>query len=200
MTTARRSGEAAVVQGVYRVWHAGRELLESFVAAPGPMGWRYFGRVRPADSEEDLFTVDYVVDADWGLVRYRLLHQDGTRIVATPDSSGIEVVTDRPGDERTETVAGASAVWSSSPCSLLVVDRLLRASDRIDAAAVRIGAEHEPVAVTVRFERRGAQPVATPAESSDAELVGVTVDGEDFEALIRSDLPLYARGWFDLLA
>ena len=61
------------MQGVYRVWHGGRELLESFVAAPGPIGWRYFGRVHPPDSEEELFTVDYVVDAKWGLIRYRLI-------------------------------------------------------------------------------------------------------------------------------
>jgi hypothetical protein len=28
----------------------------------------------------------------------------------------------------------------------------------------------------------------------------VMLDGERFEALIRSDLPLLARGWFDLVA
>src|SRR5205823_14330119 len=89
----------------------------------GPMGWRYFGRVHPPKSEEELFTVDYVVDAEWGLLRYRLMDQSGTRIVATPATAGIDVVTGRPGDERIETVAGASAVWSSSPCSLLVLDR-----------------------------------------------------------------------------
>ena len=143
VTRARQSGEAVVVQGVYRVWDGGRELLESFVAAPGPMGWRYFGRVRPPDSDEELFTVDHVVDAEWGLVRYRFLDQGGTRIVATPARGGIEVVTVRPGDERSATVAGASAVWSSSPCSLLVVDRLLTASGRGDVAAVRIGAALE---------------------------------------------------------
>src|SRR5438067_141464 len=66
VTRARQSGEALVVQGGYRVWDGGRELLESFVAAPGPMGWRYFGRVHPPKSEEELFTVDYVVDAEWG--------------------------------------------------------------------------------------------------------------------------------------
>jgi hypothetical protein len=115
VTRAQEGREAVVMQGVYRVWHGGRELLESFVAAPGPMGWRYFGRVHPPDSEEELFTVDYVVDAEWGLLRYRLLDQSGTRIVATPATGGVEVVTGRPGDERTETMAGASAVWSSSP-------------------------------------------------------------------------------------
>lgn len=188
------------MQGVYRVWHGGRELLESFVAAPGPMGWRYFGRVHPPDSEEELFTVDYVVDAEWGLLRYRLLDQSGTRIVATPATGGVEVVTGRPGDERTETVAGASAVWSSSPCSLLVLDRLLSTSGRSDVAAVRIGAALKPEVITVRLERRGSRPVVTPTGNSEAELVGVMLDGERFEALIRSDLPLFARGWFELMA
>src|SRR6266542_2139579 len=121
VTRAWQRGEAAVVQGVYRVWHGRREFLESFVAAPGPIGWRYFGRVHPRDSEEELFTVDHVVDAEWGLVRYRLLDQSGTSIVATLATGGIEVVTGRPGEER-------------------------------------------------------------------------------FEALIHSDLPLSARGWFDLVA
>ncbi|HEY3209537.1 MAG TPA: hypothetical protein VGL18_07030 [Actinomycetota bacterium] len=88
VTRARQRGEAVVVEGVYRVWHRGREFLESFVAAPGPMGWRYFGRVRPPESEEELFTVDYVVDAEWGLIRYRLMHQSGTSIVATRRQAG----------------------------------------------------------------------------------------------------------------
>ncbi|HEX9234962.1 MAG TPA: hypothetical protein VF972_01645 [Actinomycetota bacterium] len=200
VTRAQQSGEGVVVQGVYRVWQGGRELLESFVAARGPMGWRYFGRVHPPDSEEELFTVDYVVDAKWGLLRYRLLDQSGTRIVATPATGGIEVVAGRPGDERTETVAGASAVWSSSPCSLLVVDWLLSTSGRSDVAAVRIGAALEPEVITVRLERRGSRQVVTPTGNSEAELVGVMLDAERFEALIRSDLPLLARGWFDLVA
>ena len=188
------------MQGVYRVWHGGRELLESFVAAPGPMGWRYFGRVHAPDSEEELFTVDYVVDAEWGLIRYRLLYQSGTATVATPATGGLEVVTGRPGEERTETMPGASAVWSSSPCSLLVLDRLLCASGRSDVPAVRIRAALKPEVITVRLERRGSRPVVTPTGNSEAELVEVMLYGDRFEALIRSDLPLFARGWFELVA
>lgn len=187
------------MQGVYRVWHGGRELLESFVAAPGPMGWRYFGRVHPPGSEEDLFTVDHVVDAEWGLVRYRHLDQSGTWIVATRTTGAIELVTGRHGDERTETVAGASAVWSSSPSSLLIVDRLLGASGRSDVGAVRIGAAFEAEAITVRLERRGFRSVVTPTGDSQAELVEVMVDGDRVDALIRSDLPLSAGGWFELV-
>src|SRR5437867_739621 len=90
------------------------------------MRWRYFGRVHPPDSEEGLFTVDYVVDAEWGLIRYRLMDQSGTSIVATPATGGIEVVTGRPGNERTETVPGPPrsrrplparcSSWSASQC------------------------------------------------------------------------------------
>jgi len=166
------------------------------------MGWRYFGRVRPPDSDEELFTVDHVVDARWGLVRHRLLDRTGARIEATRAAGGgIEVVTGRPGDERTETVAGASAAWSSSPSSLLVVHRLLGASGRSEMAAAAIGFDAPgPRAVTVRLERLGPRPVATPTEGGEAELVAVTLDGERREALIRSDLPLSAPGWFDLVA
>src|SRR5437867_12777788 len=144
VTRARQIGEAVVLQGVYRVWHGGREFLESFVAAPGPIGWRYFGRVHPPDSEEELFTVDYVVDAEWGLIRYRLMDQSGTSIVATPATGGIEVVTGRPADERTETAPGASASRPSPPCPLLVLHRLLTTPRRSGGAAVRIAARPDP--------------------------------------------------------
>jgi hypothetical protein len=146
VTRAWQRGEAVLVQGVYRVSNGGRVFLESFVAAPGPMGWRYFGRVHPPDSDDELFTVDYVVDAEWGLIRYRLMHQSGTSIVATPATGGIEVVTGRPGDERTETVPGASAVWSSSPCSLLV----LSASGGSDVGDIAIQNDAVPADPTDR--------------------------------------------------
>src|SRR5712691_12723193 len=59
------------MQGAYRIWAGPEELVEAFVAAPGPAGWRYFGRGRDADTGEELFRVDYVVDAGWDLVRFR---------------------------------------------------------------------------------------------------------------------------------
>jgi hypothetical protein len=187
------------VQGTYRMWNGGRELLESFVAAPGPMGWRYFGRVHPPDSEEAMSTVDYVVDAQWNLVRYQLLNRNGTRILATPTRGGIEVTNGGLGEERTETMVGASVVWSSSPCSLLVVDRLLRTSGRADVTAVRIVGPQQPELVTVGLERPGPRPAVTPAGNGDAEPVVVTLDGERFEAMLLPDLPVFADGWFDLL-
>jgi hypothetical protein len=135
-----------------------------------------------------------------GLLRYRPLDQSGTRIVATLATGGIDVVTCRPGDEQTETVAGASAVWSSSPCSLLVLDRLLSTSGRSDVAAVLIGAALEPEGDHRAPRAAGLPAGGHPDRNSEAELVEVMLDGERFEALIRSDLPLFARGWFDLVA
>jgi hypothetical protein len=146
-----------------------------------------------------MFTVDYVVDTRWNLVRYQLLNRSGTRILATPANGGIEVTNGGLGEERTETMAGASAVWSSSPCSLLIVDRLLRASGRSDVTALRIGAPPQPELITVGLERRGPRRAVTPAGNGEADLVVVTLDGERFEALILPELPVFADGWFDLL-
>ena len=103
-----------------------------------------------------------------------------------------------PGEERTEEMAGVSAVWSLSPCSLLVVDRRLRASGQDELAAVRIKPSDEPEAVTVRLDRRGPQGITTPGGAT-AERVDVIVDGRRTKALIRPDLPLSAEGWFELL-
>ena len=111
------------MQGAYRIWGAPQELVESFVAAPGPAGWRYFGRARHADTGEELFNVDYIVDAGWDLVRFRAIYGDGLEAVVVPVPFGLEVSVGQPGEERTEEIVGVSAVWSLSPCSLLVVNR-----------------------------------------------------------------------------
>ena len=187
------------MQGSYRIWGASHELVESFVAAPGPAGWRYFGRGRHADTGEELFNVDYIVDAGWDLVRFRAIYGDGLEAVVVPVPFGLEVSVGQPGEERTEEVVGVSAVWSLSPCSLLVVDRRLRACGQDELAAVRIKPSHEPEAVTVRLDRRGPQPITTPAGGATAERVDVIVDGWRTKALIRPDLPLCAEEWFELL-
>ena len=175
------------------------ELVESFVAAPGPAGWRYFGRARDARTGEELFKVDYIVDAGWDLVRFRAIYGDGLEAVVVPVPLGLEVSVGQRGAERTEEIAGVSAVWSLSPCSLLVVDRRLRASGQDELAAVRIKPSDEPEAVTVRLDRRGPQAIPTPAGGATAERVDVIVDGQRTKALIRWDLPLSAEGWFELL-
>jgi hypothetical protein len=187
------------MHGAYRISSAPHELVESFVAAPGPAGWRYFGRARDADTGEELFKVDYIVDAGWDLVRFRATYGDGIEAVVVPVPFGLEVSVGQPGEERTEEIAGASAVWSLSPCSLLVVDRRLRASGQDELAAVRIKPSEEPEAVTVRLDRRGSQAIPTPAGGAPAERVDVIVNGWHTKALIRPDLPLSAEGWFELL-
>src|SRR2546428_9593201 len=153
------------MQGAYRIWGPPQELVESFVAAPGPAGWRYFGRGRHADTGEELFTVDYIVDAGWDLVRFRAIYGDGLVAVAVPVPGGLEVSVGQPGEERMEEIAGVSAVWSASPCSLLVVDRRLRASGQDELAAVRLQPPYEPQAVTARLSRRGSQGLTTTAGS-----------------------------------
>jgi len=187
------------MQGAYRIWGAPQELVESFVAAPGPAGWRYFGRGRHADTGEELFNVDYIVDAGWDLVRFRAVYGDGLEAVAVPVPGGLEVSVGHPGAERTEEIAGVSAVWSLSPCSLLVVDRRLRASGQGQLGAVSLKLLYEPEAVTVRLDRRGSQGITTRAGGATAERVEVIVDGWRTKALIRPDLPLSAEGWFELL-
>jgi hypothetical protein len=187
------------MQGAYRILGESEDLVESFVAAPGPAGWRYFGRGRHGDTGEELFKVDYIVDAGWDLVRFRAIYGGGLEAVAVPVPGGLEVSVGQPGEERTEEIAGVSAVWSASPCSLLVVDRQLRACGQDELAAVRLKPPDEPEAVTVRLDRRGSQGITTPAGSATAERVDVIVDGWRTKALIRPDLPLSAEGWFELI-
>ena len=156
------------MQGAYRISGAPHDLVESFVAAPGPAGWRYFGRARDADTGEELFKVDYIVDAGWDLVRFRAIYGGGLEAVVVPVAFGLEVSVGQPGEERTQEIAGVSAVWSLSPCSLLVVDRRLRASGQDELTAVRIRPSDEPEAVTVRLNRRGSEAIPTPAGGATA--------------------------------
>jgi len=187
------------MQGAYRIWGALQEFVESFVTAPGPAGWRYFGRGRHADTGEELFKVDYIVDAQWDLVRFRAIYGGGLETVAVPVPGGFKVSFGHPGEERTVEIAGVSAVWSLSPCSLLVVDRRLRASEQDELGAVRLTPPHQPEAVTVRLDRLGSQQGITAPARATAEWVDVIVDRWRTKALIRPDLPLSAEGWFELL-
>jgi hypothetical protein len=187
------------VQGIYRIRLGSQELLETFVAAPGPMGWRYFGRAHEPDTGREAFLVDHVVDVDWNLVRFRWSESDGTEVVATPTGGGVEVWIKEPGGERKELVSGVGAVWSASPSSLLVVDRLLGTSKPAEVPAVRLEPPFEPRAVVVRVTPVGSRPVSPTSGASAAREVEVAVDGGRTRALLRSDLPLRADGWFELV-
>jgi hypothetical protein len=186
------------VQGLYRVRFGAKELLETFVAAPGPMGWRYAGRVNEPDTGREVFRLDHVVDADWNLVRVRWRESDGSEVVAVPVHGGIEVWIAEAGGERTEVVAGARAVWSASPSSLLVVDRLLGASRPAEVPALSLVTPLEPRAVVVRLSHVGSSQVSTTSGTSEVREVAVEVDGRRTRSLLRSDLPLQADGWFEL--
>lgn len=187
------------VEGLYRVRLGSRDLLETFVAAPGPMGWRYFGRGHEQDAGREAYLVDHVVDAGWVLVRFRWVGADGAEVVVTPTGDGVEVSIRRPGGERRELVAGVEAVWSASPSSLLVVDHLLGASDRAEVMAVRLQPPFEPRPVLVRLRPVASREISTTSGASVARDVEVEVDGRRSRALLRSDLPLRADGWFELV-
>jgi hypothetical protein len=188
------------VQGAYRLFDPGEELIEEFVAAPGPIGWRYFAHVHPPeDPDHDRFTVDLVTDLEWNLVRFRLVAADGWRAVATRSDSGVEVLHGTQEDEQLDRFDEAVAVWSSSPSTLLVLDRRFGPNGGT-AQAVTIEPGAPPTLQHVALSIMASTHVATPGGDAEAQRVGIVVDGRRREALIRSDLPLAAEGWFDLIA
>jgi hypothetical protein len=169
------------------------------VAAPGPMGWRYFGRVHEPDTGREVFRVDHVVDGDWGLVRFRWGEPDGAEVTAIPANGGVEVWIEERGGERNELMAGVEAVWSASPSSLLVVDRLLGMSDRVEVPAVRLEPPADPLAILVRLTIVGSTRVPITKEASTTREVELDIAGRRIRAVIRPDLPLRADGWFELV-
>jgi hypothetical protein len=177
------------VEGVFRIrLQDGRERHELFVAAPGPMGLRWFGRVREPGSEEDLVLVDHTVDRAWRLVRFRLVDLEaGAEVVATADPAGIGV--ERAGGTAPGSwvVPGAAAVWGPSPSVLFVLRRLAAASGGGPVPAATVGPASDPAPVTVLID---------PPEG---DRVDVQVDGERFEATFRDDWPVWAEGRFELL-
>ena len=104
-----------------------------------------------------------------------------------------------PDGERKELVAGVGAVWSASPSSLLVVDRLLGTSRPAEVPTVRLEPPFDPRPVVVRVTPVGSRRVSPTSGTSAAREVEVAVDGRRTRALLRSDLPLRANGWFELV-
>ena len=188
------------MQGRYRILGGSLELAESFVAAAGPAGWRWFGRVHRTDTGEESYLVDHVVGLDWTLVRFRMAGADGSEIVARPGSGGLEVEVAGPDGRRSLSVPGATEVWSPSPVSLLVAHRRLAGSGPNEFSAARIELPSEIQRVDVRIEGAGRARVRTPGEHATAERIKVIVGGRAFDALVRPDLPLRADGWFELEA
>ena len=145
------------MQGVYRVRQGSQEFLETFVAAPGPMGWRYFARLHDPDSGRQIAVVDHVVDLDARLVRFRWTEEAGPRVEAFPQGDGIQVWIQEPAGERSELIAGAKVIWSASPSSLLVAARLIEASESAEVTGVRLVPPFlpEPVLVRLGWRRSG---------------------------------------------
>jgi hypothetical protein len=186
------------MQGAYRVRVGPNELVETFVAAAGPAGWRYFGRGHEPDGGSEIYRVDHVVDLGWNLVRFRWSGPDGAEVVAIPrGDTAVEVWVSGPGGERRELVAGAFGVWAASPSSLLVVDRLLSGSGEISAVMLR--PPFEPRLAVMRLDPVATAEVSTPSGLSSVREVRLTVDGESVRTLLRFDLPLLADGWFELV-
>ena len=188
------------LEGTYRIHGEERELFESFVAAPGPAGWRYFARVFAAGTEDALYTVDLVVDGEWALVRYRERHAAGEEVVVVPSAGGMEAMWRGAGQEQLLEVPQADIVWSRSPSSLLVAERRARVRQAKALQAVRIGAPGNSTAVLISLNGVGDESVNTGSGSSTALRLQVKEQGRTFLALIRHDAPLSAEGWFDLIA
>jgi hypothetical protein len=186
------------MQGVYRVWAEGRTLIETFVAAPGPMGWRYFGRLADEATGAEVMLVDHVVDQDWKLVRFRMEDRSGWRAVVTPAGEGLDVWSEREGNESLGRIAGAEAVWSVSPSSLLVAERRLWATGVSEVMMVAVGESADVATVAVTLRRSGRERVSTPGGSQDVDMLEVMVGDRRMRALVRSDLPLSCEGWFEL--
>jgi hypothetical protein len=186
------------MEGTYRLFGGERDLLESFVAAPGPAGWRYFGRVFARDSELELSTVDFVVDTEWRLVRYRERHSAGPEMVVIPGPEGMEVITRGNGGERSIEIPGAEVVWSRSPCSLLVAECRLRVLGTHALRAVKIEPTGEASSVQISLARLGGMEPGRDARRAGGKVL-VRENGRTIQVLIGEDRPLSAEGWFELL-
>jgi hypothetical protein len=188
------------MQGGYRVTAAGLELMESFIAAPGPMGWRYVGQGFDLAGRRR-HVVDVVVDLEWNLVRFRWFDEDGGEAIALPAGGGLEVWTSTGGSESSELFPGARAVWCPSPSSLLVVDRMLGPPDRREVTTAAMGSDGMSFeALTVRLERKGTRRIRAGVGWSEADVLDLDDGGPRREALVRRDLPLSCEGWFELVS
>jgi hypothetical protein len=158
-------------------------MLESFVAAPGPAGWRCFGRVRESGSERELYVVDHVTDLEWRVIRFRMLSA-GRELVVERSPHGVHVI----GPDEVTEFDEVDVVWSPSPWSLHVLTRYLEARGADETEAVRVGPE--AIAERVRVEIR---------RQAGAQIGSVVVDGEPMEVQFGPERPRRAEGWFELL-
>jgi hypothetical protein len=172
-----------VTQGLYRILGGERELLESFVAAPGPAGWRYFAHVREAGSERELYVVDHVTDSEWRLIRFRLL-APGWELLVERSPTGLHAI----GPEQVTEFEGVDVVWSPSPWSLHVLGLYLGARGEAATDAVRVRPEEHAERVRVELRRE-----------TGATKGAFAVEGSATNVLFGTDLPLRGEEWFELV-
>jgi hypothetical protein len=163
------------------------------------MGWRYFGRLHDPDSGRQIAVVDHVVDLDARLVRFRWTEEGGRRAEASHQGHGIQVWVQEPAGERSQLIAGAKVVWSASPSSLFVADRLLGNSPTLEVIGVRLVPPFLPEPVLVRLGRGGSRTVTTASGEVSGSDMDVGVDGWSTRALVSADLLLRADDWFELV-
>jgi hypothetical protein len=168
-----------VSRGAYRIIRPEGDLVETFVEAPGPAGWRWFGRVHDLSSGDEVYVVDHVVDAEWRVVRFRLLHREAGEVVVEPALEGLALTA----GQVIESLAGAEIVWSPSPASLLVLQRYLQSRGATGARGVQVSASGSWEAVTVGLEDQAT----------------AVVDGTRLPVTWAGDMPSRVDGWFELL-
>lgn len=184
------------MEGAYQVWAPAGDVIESFVAAPGPGGWRWFGRAHDPAGGAPRWSVDVVVDLHWRVVRFRMLGADGAGTTVTPGPQGLEV---DAGDGRPIPFPGAEAVWSPSPSSVLVADRMLRAQGRTEVLAIAVWEPGHPgKTVRLGLGERQAVRMDTTAGLIEGERLEVMIEGGLFDVLLGPDRPLESDGWFRL--
>jgi hypothetical protein len=195
------------MQGTYRIEDPGGELTEAFVAAPGPMGWRYFGRAHRTATQEPVYTVDHVVDATWNLVRFRMGEaSSGDEALLVPAAGGLESVLTLDGRRHAPIRTEATAAWCLSPCSVLVAGRLLSSLAGREVRAIRIPRELRRLRDEDQLEDfRDLSPVRVHHASRPGRPAGgglewsrFSVDGNPLDVLSRAGLPVSAEGWFEL--
>ena len=123
--------------------------------------------------------VDHVVDAEWRLVRFRLLDREAGEIRVEPSRTGLIITR----GDAADAVPDAEVVWSPSPGSLLVLDRYLRTTGESGARGVRVAASDARDPVTLALEGRDM----------------LVENGERRPVTWGAEEPAHVEGWFELL-
>lgn len=134
---------------------------EEFRCAPGPMGWRYFSEVQTDHHE----IVDVAVDAHWRIARVRIDTGDHD-ILLEPRGDALTGFRDR---REIEIAYGPEDHLDYfTPATNAITARRLEATAEVEVVYL------DPVTLSAsrvrqRYERLGAETVATPAGRFEAD-------------------------------